>query len=300
MSTGIVFNIQKYSIHDGPGIRTTIFLKGCPFNCWWCHNPESQSPSLELIFWEDRCINCQTCLAVCPSGAIQFKDGIALTDKEKCKLCGECVKKCPTQAREIIGKKMTSGEVMKEIEKDSVFYQESGGGITFSGGEPLMQQEFLEELLQCCREKKIHIALDTSGYSSWQFLDKIRRLIDLFLYDIKIMNDEKHKKYTGISNQIILDNLEKLSLLKENVFIRIPVIPNINDDDQNIKNIGKFLEPLNIRQVEILSYHNIGSEKYKRLGKVYSLENIQTPPKEKLLEISNILKKFSLNIKLRG
>jgi len=300
MSTGNIFNIQKYSIHDGPGIRTTVFFKGCPLNCWWCHNPESQYLYPELVFWKDRCINCQTCLTVCSSNAISIKDGILFTDKDKCTLCGECVQKCPTQAREIIGKTMTSEEVVKEVEKDNLFYQESGGGVTFSGGEPLVQPEFLNELLQSCQEKKIHTALDTSGYAIWQVLDKIRDKVDLFLYDVKIMDDEAHKNYTGVSNQIILENLRKLSRENENIFIRIPIIPGVNDDDQNIKGIGEFLKPLNIKQVELLSYHNIASEKYNRLGKIYALEKTQVPSKEKLIKISNILKNFNLIIKSGG
>ena len=300
MPTGNIFNIQKYSIHDGPGIRTTVFFKGCPLNCWWCHNPESQSPSPELIFWKDRCINCNTCLTACPSDAISIEDGIMFTDKRKCSLCGECAKKCPTEAREIIGRKATACEVMKEIEKDIIFYQESGGGVTFSGGEPLMQQEFLEEILHCCQKKEIHTTLDTSGYCAWPFLDRIREMIDLFLFDVKIMNDEAHKKYTGVSNQIILENLKKLAGENENIIVRIPIIPGINDDAQNIKDIGKFLASISIKCIELLSYHNIASEKYARIGKNYALENTRVPAKEKLSKISNLLREYDLIIKSGG
>ena len=154
MTTGIIFNIQRYSIHDGPGIRTTVFLKGCPLNCWWCQNPESQLSGQEMIFWEDRCISCGACSTICPSGAIQIKDGIPVTEKEKCILCGKCIEECPALARAMIGEKLTTEEVIKEIEKDLVFYEESGGGVTFSGGEPLEQFEFLESLLVCCQKRK--------------------------------------------------------------------------------------------------------------------------------------------------
>ena len=300
MTSGNVFNIQKYSIHDGPGIRTTVFFKGCPLNCWWCHNPESQSFIPELIFYKDKCIHCETCFKICPSGAIKMKEEIPVTDRDICTLCGKCVSQCPTQAREMIGRKMTTREVMKEIEKDIMFYRESGGGVTFSGGEPLAQGDFLEELLHCCKDREIHTTLDTSGYATWQVLDKIRDRVDLFLYDVKIMDNKKHKKYTGVSNKIILENLKKLSLLNENIFVRIPVIPGINDDEQNIKSIGEFLSPLKIKQVELLPYHNIGSEKYKRLGKIYQVKNTPAPSGKKLTEISNILKGFNLNIELRG
>lgn len=300
ISTGIIFNIQRYSIHDGPGIRTTVFLKGCPLNCWWCQNPESQLSGQEMIFWGDRCIGCGACSTICPSSAIQIKNGIPITEKEKCILCGKCTEKCPALAREIIGEKLTAEEVIKELEKDLVFYEESGGGVTFSGGEPLGQSEFLEGLLNGCREKKIHTAVDTSGYISWEILNKINPKVDLFLYDLKLMDNERHKKYTGVSNEIILENLEKLSSIHNNIFIRFPVIPGINDDYQNIRKLGEFLSSLEITQVNLLSYHYIGKDKYRRLGSAYKLAATQPPSKEKLSEVSAILRKFNLNVKLRG
>ncbi|MDO9465364.1 MAG: glycyl-radical enzyme activating protein [bacterium] len=300
MTTGTVFNIQRYSIHDGPGIRTTVFLKGCPLNCWWCQNPESQLSGQEMVFWEDRCIGCGVCSLNCPSSAIQMKNKKPVTDKEKCILCGKCIEKCPALAREMIGKKLTTEEVIKEAEKDLVFYEESGGGVTFSGGEPLGQSEFLESLLICCQEKKIHTAVDTSGYISWGILDKITPKIDLFLYDLKIMDSERHKKYTGVSNELILENLKKLSSIHNNIFIRFPVIPGINDDYQNIRETGEFLSSLKIAQVNLLPYHYIGIDKYGRLGRTYKLATTQSPSEEKLSEVSAILRKFNLKVKLRG
>jgi len=300
MTTGAVFNIQRYSIHDGPGIRTTVFLKGCPLNCWWCQNPESQLNGQEMIFWRDRCIGCGACSAACTSYAIRIKKGIPVTERKKCLLCRKCVEKCPALAREIIGKKLTSKEVIKEIEKDLVFYEESGGGVTFSGGEPLEQSEFLESLLDACREKKIHTAVDTSGYISWETLHKISQKIGLFLYDLKLMDREKHRKYTGVSNEIILENLKKLSSVHPNIFVRFPVIPGINDDSQNIREMGKFLSNLKITQVNLLPYHYIGIDKYQRLGITYKLAATRPPSEEKLSEISGILNKFNLKVKLRG
>jgi pyruvate formate lyase activating enzyme len=300
MITGIIFNIQRYSIHDGPGIRTTVFLKGCPLSCWWCQNPESQLSEQEMIFWGDRCIGCGVCSTICPSDAIQIKNGIPITEKEKCILCGKCIEKCPALAREIIGEKLTTEEVIKEIEKDLVFYEESDGGVTFSGGEPLRQSEFLESLLNGCQEKKIHTAVDTSGYISWEILDKISPKVDLFLFDLKIMDSKKHQKYTGVSNEIILENLKKLSSVHHNIFVRFPVIPGINDDYQNIKEMGEFLSSLKIAQLNLLPYHYIGIDKYRRSGRTYQLPATQPPSEEKLSEISGILKKFNLNVKLRG
>ena len=300
MTTGIIFNIQRYSIHDGPGIRTTVFLKGCPLNCWWCQNPESQLSGQEMVFWEDRCIGCGVCSLNCPSGAIQMENKKPVTDKNKCNLCGECSRICPTQAREMIGEKLTAEEIIKEVEKDLVFYEESGGGVTFSGGEPLEQPELLESLLICCQKKKIHTAVDTSGYISWEILNKIHSKVNLFLYDLKIMNSERHKKYTGVSNELILENLKKLSSVHNNIFVRFPVIPGINDDYQNIKEMGEFLSSLKVTQVNLLPYHYIGVDKYKRLGKTYKLVTTQPPSEEKLSEVSAILRKFNLKVKLRG
>jgi len=300
MTTGIIFNIQRYSIHDGPGIRTTVFLKGCPLNCWWCQNPESQLSGQEMVFWEDRCIGCGACSLNCPSSAIQMENKKPVTDKNKCNLCGECSRTCPAQAREMIGKKLTAEEIIKEVEKDLVFYEESGGGVTFSGGEPLGQSEFLEALLIRCQKKKIHTAVDTSGYISWRILKKIIPKVDLFLYDLKIMDSERHKKYTGVFNEIILENLKKLSSVHNNIFIRFPVIPGINDDYQNIKETGEFLSSLKIAQVNILPYHYMGIDKYGRLGRTYKLVTTQPPSEEKLSEIAAILSKFNLKVKLRG
>jgi len=300
VTTGVIFNIQRYSIHDGPGIRTTVFLKGCPLNCWWCQNPESQLSGQEMLFWGDRCIGCGACSTICPSNAIQIKKGIPVTEKEKCILCGKCIEKCPALAREMIGEKLATEEVIKEIEKDFVFYEESGGGVTFSGGEPLGQSEFLEGLLNGCREKKIHTAVDTSGYISWRILKKIIPKVDLFLYDLKIMDSERHKKYTGVFNEIILENLKKLSSVHHNIFIRFPVIPGINDDSQNIKEMGEFLSSLTIAHVNLLPYHYIGIDKYRRLGRTYHLAATQPPSEEKLSEIVAILSKFNLKVKLRG
>jgi len=229
-----------------------------------------------------------------------MKDGKPVTDKTKCILCGRCVEVCPAQAREILGKKMTVGEVIKEIEKDLIFYEESGGGVTFSGGEPLKQSEFLESLLDGCQEKKIHTAVDTSGYISWETLDRISPKVDLFLYDLKIMDSKKHKKYTRVSNEIILENLKKLSSVHHNIFVRFPVIPGINDDYQNIKESGEFLSSLKIAQVNLLPYHYIGIDKYRRLGRTYKLADTQSLSEEKLSEISAILRKFNLNVKMGG
>ena len=300
VTTGTIFNIQRYSIHDGPGIRTTVFLKGCPLNCWWCQNPESQTDKQEMIFWEDRCIGCALCSINCPSGAISMKDGKPVTNRNECIMCGKCSRICPARAREIMGSKVSVDDVIKEVEKDLIFYEESGGGATFSGGEPLSQSEFLGALLDGCKEKKIHTAVDTSGYIPWKILERLNSKIDLFLYDLKIMDDKRHKKYTGVSNNLILENLKKLCLVHHNIFIRFPIIPGINDDDQNIREMGEFLSSLKIAQINLLPYHFMGIDKYKRLERIYKLADIHSPSKEKLSDISTILRNFNLKVKLGG
>ena len=210
MASGTIFNIQRYSIHDGPGIRTTVFLKGCPLSCWWCHNPESQKYGVQLVLWKERCIGCGGCNSVCPEGAISGGGFPPVIDSEKCSGCGLCAEECPAVALEMVGKTVSSDYVMKEIEKDLIFYDQSGGGVTFSGGEPLMQPEFLAELLEKCKARDIHTAVDTCGYANWEVLS-IAGLTDLFLYDIKHMDDLVHTRTVGVSNRIILENLAKLA-----------------------------------------------------------------------------------------
>jgi pyruvate formate lyase activating enzyme len=298
---GIVFDIKKFSIHDGPGIRTTIFFKGCPLSCWWCHNPESQAPEPELVFRESRCIRCGTCEAVCAQGAISWDGDVVFTDGENCTLCGNCVEVCYAEAREIAGQEMTVAQVMTEIERDIPFYDESGGGVTFSGGEPLFQLDFLLALLRACKEKEIHTALDTCGFAPWETLDDIREYVDLFLYDLKLIDDAKHRKFTGVSNELLLRNLQMLSERGHNIFLRVPIVPGINDDDENICQTGTFAAALpHLNQVDILPYHHAAVEKYKRLNKVYGLPEIRPPSDERIVEIAQILAGFGLQVKIGG
>lgn len=291
MENATIINIQKYSIHDGPGIRTTVFFKGCPLNCFWCHNPESQKLAPEIIFFEDRCTKCGTCIKICPSNAII---------PENCIGCGVCSDICPNNARELSGKFFTTHELMKEIKKDEIFYEESGGGVTFSGGEPLIQSAFLKEILPLCKNREIHTAIDTCGFASWENIEQILDNIDLFLYDLKLMDDKKHIKYTGVSNKIILENLKKLSNLEKRIFIRIPIISGINDDYENIKNSAEFLSKLNIEQVNLLPYHKMGMEKYKRINKEYKMTGYEKPSDDKLKEIQGIFKTFDIKTRIGG
>ncbi|SDK01354.1 glycyl-radical enzyme activating protein [Natronincola ferrireducens] len=300
MQKGIVFNIQKYSLHDGPGIRTTVFLKGCPLNCWWCHNPESKNLGKQLIFVKSRCIGCGLCSNRCHNSAIDLIKESNNIDRQKCENCGMCAEACPTNAMELIGKEMTIEEVMKEIEKDRVFYEESKGGVTFSGGEPLVQWEFLYELLKKCKQQGISTAVDTSGFTSWNILEKISKLTDLFLYDLKHMKEEEHQRFTGVSNMTILNNLNKLALIHPNIHIRIPIIPGINNDEENIGATGKFISSLGLNRVSILPYHHVGMDKYNRIEEIYKIPEILEPSDEEMQGIAKVLKTFKLNVMIGG
>ena len=243
-NAGVVFDIKKFSIHDGPGIRTTVFLKGCPLRCLWCHNPESQRSGPEVMLRGERCIACAACLEACAQGAITINGSGAVTDRALCIECGLCTASCYAEARELVGRTMTVAEVLAEIEGDISFYDESGGGVTFSGGDPLLQRDFLLALLKACRAKEIHTAVDTSGSFSWPALEMIRPYVDLFLYDLKLMDEERHKRVTGVSNRLILQNLEALSKLGHKIIIRVAVVPGINDDERNIYQTGAFAASL--------------------------------------------------------
>jgi pyruvate formate lyase activating enzyme len=226
---------------------------------------------------------------------------VVSTDGENCTLCGDCVEVCYAEAREIAGQEMTVAQVMTEIEQDISFYDESGGGVTFSGGEPLFQLDFLLALLQACKEKEIHTALDTCGFAPWETLDDIRGHMDLFLYDLKLIDDARHRKFTGVSNELILRNLQMLSERGHNIFLRVPIVPGINDDDENIRQTGTFAAALpHLDRVDILPYHHIALEKYKRLNKVYSLPEARPPSDERIAEIAQILEGFGLRVKIGG
>lgn len=246
--TGTVFNIQRFSIHDGPGIRTTVFLKGCPLRCDWCHNPEGIDPEPHIATFRDRCTDCGFCREIC--------------DGKNCISCGKCVSVCPSGARKRIGERITVDEVMKIVRKDRIYFDESGGGATFSGGEPLYQPEFLLDMLKSCRREDIHTAVETSGFAPWTVLETICPFVDLFLYDIKSMDDEVHRRHTGRSHGLILDNLRKLGKLHGNIIVRMPIIPGVNDSSEQRGGVGEFARTIEgVRDVQELPYHELGRHK---------------------------------------
>lgn len=264
LSNGVIFNIQRFSIHDGPGIRTTVFLKGCPLSCSWCHNPESQAGQHEIMFWADRCTGCRLCSENCERQAISWSPERQVGDD--CQECGVCVTRCPQGALELVGRTVSATEVLAELLKDEAFYDQSGGGVTFSGGEPLAQPEFLQELLVGAKRYHWHTAVDTSGFAPWSVLEPLLPLVDLWLYDLKLMDDASHQKYTGVSNQSILDNLRRLVAAGRRVEVRVPLVPGVNDGQENWSALQSFLQPLPIRGIKLLAYHSYGMEKYQRLG----------------------------------
>jgi len=254
-----------------------------------------------LMLWASRCIRCGACLEVCDQGAISRDDDVVSTDREKCVLSGACVEVCYAEAREIVGQEMTVAQVMAEIERDIPFYDQSGGGVTFSGGEPLLQRDFLLALLRACKERAIHTSVDTCGFATWETVDSMRKHVDLFLYDLKLMDDARHRKFTGVSNELILKNLQRLSAQGHDIFLRVPIIPGINDDAENIRQIGTFAAALpHLNRVDILPYHRAAAEKYHRLNKVYGLPETRPPSDEKMAEISQILRGFGLQVKTGG
>jgi pyruvate formate lyase activating enzyme len=298
---GTVFNIMRYSVADGPGLRTTVFLKGCPLRCVWCHNPESQAMQPQFIHRVERCLGCGDCIEACPQRAISRGPKGLVTDYKACLLCGQCLEACPSQAREIFGRQMSVDEVMDEVIRDLPFFEQSGGGVTFSGGEPLMQPEFMLGLLKACREEEIHTALDTSGCVSYEVFQRVAPYVDLYLYDLKTMDPVKHKKYVGIDNQIILQNLTRLVKDGKRVLVRIPLIPGINDNPGDMERTGDFLLSLDSGlEVELLPYHCTASEKYRLLGMKAFVPPVPDRDADQLLALANILKLKGLEVHIGG
>ena len=301
MNAGIVFDIKKFSLHDGPGIRTTVFLKGCPLTCVWCHNPEGIAPGAEIHFFQKRCIACGDCAEACPNEAVRFKDGKPTWDQARCQQCGFCAHVCPSEAVQLVGQTMTVPDVIVEIEKDVLCYDQSGGGVTFSGGEPCAQPEFLKALLQTCQEQSIHTAVDTSGLAPLDHMEQIAPLTDLFLFDLKMMNEQRHERFTGVSNRQILENLGALSQADQSIRVRIPIIPGINDDQENIVQTTDFLTSLEtIRHIDLLPYHPIARSKYQRMQQRYRLKQLQAPTEAEMERIAERFRVRGFQVTIGG
>lgn len=305
-----ITNIQKFSIHDGDGIRTTVFFKGCKLRCQWCHNPETQNFKPEIQYDQGKCTGCGRCIKACPNGALSFSPAApgeapaVVTDASKCQLCGRCVDVCPQCARDIIGKEYSVPALVKEIMKDRMFYEDSGGGVTLSGGEVMaMDREYLVSLCQALHRQGIDITIDTCGEAPWETYEAIAPYVHTWLYDIKTLDDDLHRKYIGAGNQLILDNLKKLAAAGERIYIRIPVVKEVNGTEESMRDVIRFLGDNHITppQINLLPYHDTGKSKYPRLGRRYEAENLHAPDKE---EMQSFVKMFNEagygNVKIGG
>lgn len=299
---GTIFSIKKFAIHDGPGIRSTIFFKGCPLRCTWCHNPEGISPDEEIMVFPERCLaDCRDCLGACPKNALRKIGTTFLVERAKCDGCGLCALACPAEALQMAGQRVTVMDAVEQLSMDTAFYRSSGGGITCSGGEPLLQPRFLQALLRACRKQNLHTTVDTCGHAPFADFAKILPLTDLFLYDLKIMDEEKHRRLTRVSNRLLIRNLQKLSLLARQLAIRIPLIPGCNDAAADMAELADFCASLPRRHhVHLLPYHRGGSGKNKRLGQFDSLAEIRAPAPAAIKKTREIFLKRKLTVKIGG
>lgn len=280
----VIFNIQRFSVNDGPGIRTTVFMKGCMLNCLWCHNPESKSPRPQVFLSPRLCIGCGECIKACEKGFHSFsEDGKHLIDRAHCVLCGKCAEAC-VGALEMCGKEMTTEEIVKEVLKDKPFYENSGGGMTVSGGDPLFAPDFTLALLKEAKNQGLHTCIETSGFSRWEKIEALIPYVDLFLWDVKETDSEKHMEYTGVNNELILENLHKLDAAGAKTILRCPVIPGYNDRAEHFAGIGALAESLkNVQEINIEPYHPLGQSKSEAIGEEYALAGL-TFPKEDVVK----------------
>lgn len=301
--SSLIFDIKRYSINDGPGIRTTVFFKGCPLSCAWCHNPESQSSEVQKLYSLSKCIGCGSCVEECPEKALILDPvGGIITDSSLCTVCGKCALVCPTKAIEMSGYHETVEKIMQAIKRETVMMDTSGGGVTFSGGEPLLHPEMLMELLKKCAEEGIHRAVDTSGFVKWEILAGVAPHIDLFLYDIKHMNSWIHKEFTGVPNDLILSNLIALAQMGSKIIIRIPLVEGVNADEKNMEETAAFIaslagEPI---KVNLLPYHSIAARKYEKLGGSYYEGKMKEPAKKTIQKSIEIFARHGITATVGG
>mgnify|MGYP001115213527 CR=1 FL=1 len=295
---GWIFDIKRFSVHDGPGVRTTVFLKGCSLRCVWCHNPESINPKPELLVHATRCIACGVCLEICPNKAHQITArGERTYDRDLCDLCGLCVESCYAGALLMVGRKVSADDVMAVVREDAKFYEISGGGVTLSGGEPLFQGEFATAILQKCKAEGLHTAVQTSGHVTWEAITQALPYVDLWLYDLKHLSPQRHKQYTGASNRLILNNLRRLSSYGSPIEVHVLIIPRINDSKEDIGLVAHLLASLkNITAVRLLTYHRLAGSKYHSLGRENTMPNVASPSGRRLRQISRWINQYGLEV----
>ena len=299
---GLVFDIKRYAINDGPGIRVAVFLKGCNLRCAWCHNPEGIQPGVEKMYIDSKCIACGTCVSVCPAEALTLASNKIVTDTDRCTLCGKCAEVCPAKAFEMSGQMMSVEEVMEAIEKERVFMEQSGGGVTFSGGEPLLQPDFLTGLLKECGKRGIHRAVDTAGHVKTEILLEAAKHTDLFLYDLKMMDPGLHQAWTGVGNELILNNLRAISEAGSEIIVRVPLIGGVNDHEENIRQTSAFIAALSGSpgEVHLLPYHSIAQHKYVKLGRSEEFALLEDPDKETLEKAVDVFKRNGIKVQIGG
>lgn len=300
---GMVFNIQHYSIHDGPGIRTTVFFKGCPLRCFWCQNPESQATRPELFFDTDKCKGCGSCVEACPEHAITLHDGRSWTNRDLCRGAGKCAEVCPNEARNLMGSEMSVDDVLKDVNADAIFYERSGGGVTLSGGEPLAQPGFAVEILRLSKQAGLHTTLDTSGCVPWDTVRDALQYVDLVLFDLKHMDSTAHKAGTGVPNATILQNAVKIRHeLKIPLVARVPIVPGYNDSFDNISATARFVvEELDKSvRIHLLPYHRMGETKYERLERPGRAVAVDPPGEEHMAELHTLVESFGLTAVVGG
>lgn len=298
-NSGYVFNTMRFSIHDGPGIRTTVFLKGCPLRCAWCHNPESQDFQPHLMLFAERCRLCGDCIEACPQHGIgDPAEGLKIPDE--CDSCGSCVEACVAGARELAGRRTTVAELMDELRRDVVFFDESGGGVTISGGEPLAQPVFARGLLAACHEQGIHSVLDTCGFAAPGVFASVSALADLVLFDLKAMDSATHVRFTGVPNKTIHENLRALAAAGKPVIVRFPLIPGVNDSPQELSALSSFVRSCGLSRLDVLPYHAVGAGKYVRLGEVSRAGDYTVPPAESINEVAGVFRREGLTVRIGG
>ena len=298
---GFVFDVQRYSLHDGPGLRTSVFLKGCPLRCGWCSNPESQRSAPELVLFSATCLACGACVEVCDPGGRRLVDGQLIWDQTICNLCGACAEICPTGATRWSGRSWTAGEVIKEVLRDAPFYEE-GGGLTLTGGEPVSQPRFVEAILRLAKAECLNTALETTGNAPWEVLEMLFPYLDLWLYDVKHMDSKIHREYTGLGNELILSNLRKLAALGAPIAVRVPLIPGFNMSEDNIRKMSAFVAELGkaVRTVDLLPYHALGRAKYPTLGRSYPWQDREPPTETEVQAVAEIIRGYNLSVQIGG
>lgn len=299
---GLVYGLQRFAIHDGPGIRTLVYMKGCPLECLWCSSPHTQKMGLEILHNEVNCKRCGRCIEACQLGLITRSEEVGIDiDRALCTNCGDCVEACPNQALELLGRYMTVDELFREVDKDSPFYRRSNGGVTVGGGEPAMQHEFVTAFLKKCKQHYIHTAIETCGYTKTEIFEKLLEHLDLVYIDVKHMDPRVHKEITGVSNELILENVKR-ACATHPVIIRIPTVPGISDFDDNILDTVRFAKKLgkNLLRIELLPYHKFGTQTYSRIGREYQLKDVEPPGEDDMKRLGEIIESCGVKVQIGG